>query len=130
MAIEEDLITLTSSIAGGRCYWGRAPQAVTVKPYMIMHRISGGGDYKMSGATGFGDSRFQFDIYGETYTAALAEMRALEALISGYSGELGDTNFQGIFTEGVADLTTEDPGAVSQLHRLSIDALIAHAPRP
>lgn len=119
--MEEQITTLLASVAGGRRFWGRAPQGVAL-PYIVLQRISGIRDNLMSGPSGYVQSRVQFDVYAATYNTARATARALVAAVSGHrSGTI-----QGIFIDAERDLSAADTGEVSHLFRVSIDAQIHH----
>lgn len=119
--MEEAITALLAGIAGGRRFWVRAPQG-TALPFVVMQRISGIRDYVNSGPSGYVESRVQFDIYADTYTAAQVEARALVSALSGHSGG----GVQGVFIDSERDLPASDTGEVSQLYRVSIDARVHH----
>lgn len=48
--------------------------------------------------------------------------------VSGFTGVVRSTRFQGIFIESVQDLPASDAGDVTQLYRISIDIMIHHTP--
>jgi len=129
--MEEALIALLASVAGGRRYWVNAPAklpdgSLLPKPYVVLNRITGFRDYAMKGATGFVESRVQCDVYGDTYTSAKTTARALVAALSGYRGTVGQTDIQGIMIDTERDLFTADAGDVQRLFRISIDIMIYH----
>lgn len=126
MAVEEALTALLAGVAGGRRYWGRAPQGDLPASFLILNRITGRRDYVMTGADGYVESRFQIDAYAASYTTAKTEARAAVAALSGYRGTTAGTRIMGIFIDGERDLPAADPGEVTHLHRVSIDAIIHH----
>lgn len=119
--MEEELTSLLASVAGGRRYWGRAPQG-TPYPNIVLSKIGGVPNYHMQGASGFVSSRVQIDIYDEKWTGAISVARAVKSLLSGYSG--GD--IQAIFVESERNLPAADAGEVTNLFRTSIDVTIHH----
>lgn len=119
--MEETITSLLASVAGGRRYWGRAPQG-TPYPNIVLSKIGGVPNYHMQGASGFVSSRVQIDIYAETYTATIATARAVKALLSGYSSD----DIQAIFIESERNLPAADAGEVTNLFRTSIDVTIHH----
>jgi|SRR5690606_3362344 len=119
--MEEQLRTLLSSVAGGRVYWGRAPQGAAY-PNVVLTVISGIRDYHMQGPSGYVESRVQADVYAESYGGAKSVARDIEAAVSGHS----DTNFQAIFIDGERDLPADDPGAVTNLYRVTLDLMVHH----
>lgn len=119
--MEEAITALLASVAGGRRYWGRAPQTVS-RPFLVLSRIDGVPNYVMQWASGYVASRVQIDAYADTYTAAKAAARAAIAVLSGYRG--GD--ILGIFVDSQRDLPAADAGEVNHLFRVSIDIMIHH----
>jgi phage protein D len=117
--MEEALTTLLASVAGGRRYWGRAPQTAA-RPFIVLTKITGLRDYQMSGPSGYVQNRVQCDCYGATYTEAKAAARALITAVSGHSGGV----IQGIFVDSERDLPTADAGDVNHLFRTSVDLMI------
>ncbi|MBK8772800.1 MAG: hypothetical protein IPM06_20550 [Rhizobiales bacterium] len=91
----------------------------------MLRRISGVRDYKLSGATGLVESRVQVDCYGSTYASAKAVARAVEAVLSGYSGTQGATTFDGIFLIAERDLIDDDESP-ADLHGVSLDFMVWH----
>lgn len=126
--MEEALVALLLSAAGlkalvsTRVYWGRKPQAVPAKPYIVLQRIDGIRDIHMQGASGYVASRVQADIYAETYTASKQTARALVTALMGRRAGI----FQGIFIDSERDLLATDAGEVTQLFRTSVDFIVHH----
>lgn len=119
--MEEQLIALLVNVAGGRRYWGRAPQSEPL-PFVVMNRIDGARNYTTRGPSGFVQSRVQLDCYAETYTEAKGVARAVRDDLSGVtSGEI-----QGIFIDAERDLPAADAGEATHLYRVSIDILVNH----
>lgn len=119
--MEQELTDLLAGVAGGRRHWVRAPQGVEL-PFIVMQRISGIRDYVNAGPSGYVQSRVQFDVYAGTYVTARSTAWSLVAAISGHSGG----TIQGVFVESERDLPASDTGEVSQLYRVSIDAIVHH----
>lgn len=126
MAVEEVLTSLLSGVASGRRYWGRAPQGVTVDDgaFLILNNIDKPRDYHMKGASGYVPGRFQIDVYAETFTAAKTATEAVVMALSGHSGTMAGTTIQAIFIDGPRSLPATDEGEVTNLYRLSLDALV------
>ena len=126
--MEEGLTQLLAGVAGGRRYWGRAPQgnSATDGPYLVLNRIGGPRDYHMQGASGYVRSRVQVDVYGETFGAVKSAARAVVTTLSGFRGGAAGTVFQAIFIDAERDLPASDPGEVTNLFRTSIDLMIHH----
>ena len=123
--MEETITTLLASVAGGRRYWTRAPQTA-VRPFIVLNRIDGIANYHYQGASGYVSSRVQIDCYADTYTAAKALARSVEALLSGHTGGI----IQAIFLESHRDLPAADAGDVTKLFRTSIDITVHHGETP
>lgn len=125
--MEEAITALLASVAGGRRYWVRAPAknsdgSLLSRPYVVIQRIDGLSDYTMAGPSGYVASRLQFDVYADSFGSSIATARALKETLSGYrSGAI-----QGVFIDSERNLPAADAGEVSQLFRISIDAIIHH----
>lgn len=120
--MEALLTSLLASVAGGRRYWVRKPQADPGKPYIIMQRATRLPSYHMQGASGYVFSRVQMDVYGDTFSSTKAASDAVKAALSGHVGGI----IQGIFLDGERDLPAADAGEVSSLFRISLDFTIHH----
>lgn len=126
--MEEALIALLlgsvplTTMTGTRIYWGRKPQAVALRPYIVLQRIDGDPTYHMTGASNYVASRVQADVYAETYTSSKQAARSLIATLSGYAGGI----FQGIFLDSQRDLPAADAGEVTTLFRTSVDFIAHH----
>lgn len=88
-----------SEIATG-VYWNTIPQG-QVGPVAVLFLISTVTDYHMEGPSGFVETRVQIDCRGrkDVPDEARRLARAIEALLSGYSGSVSTVRFQGIFKE-------------------------------
>jgi hypothetical protein len=129
--MEEALVSLLASVAGGRRYWGRKPQkrsdgGPVERPYVVLQRVTGLRDYHLQGPSGYVASRVQIDCYGDTYTSAKQTARSVIALVSGFHGTIAGTRIQGIFVDSERDLPAADAGEVKDLFRTSIDVFVHH----
>ena len=124
--MEEALTSLLSTVAGGRRYWVRAPQSLSTRPYIVMHRVSGNRDMSLKGPTRYVQSRVQVDIYDDSYSGAKTVARAVRDAVSGFSGTIGGVQIQRINVDSERDLPADDAGEITQLYRTSIDLLIHH----
>ena len=115
-----------AAVLSNRINWGRAPQKVLAKPYAVMQKISGLPDYHMRAPSGLVTSRIQFDVYSNTYETARSAADALIKLLSGFTGTVSGTKFQGVFLDGDRDLTAGDAGDVNILFRISLDFIFWH----
>ena len=125
--MEAALLSLLAPIASGRGYYVRAPQGEPY-PHLVLNRASLNPSYTMTGPNGFVQTRMQIDIYGNDWPSTFSTAQALRTLLSGFSGVIGATQFQGIFIDSVRDLPASDAGDVTQLYRISIDIMIHHSP--
>jgi hypothetical protein len=117
--MEQALTALLAPVAGGRRYWGRAPQNAS-RPFVIMNVVDGAPSYHMQGSSGYTPYRVQLDCYADTYTATAALASSVKALFSGYVGGL----IQAIFIESERNLPAADAGEVTTLFRTSIDITV------
>ena len=124
--MEEALTSILSGVAGGRRYWVRAPQSLSTRPYIVMHRVSGNRDYHLKSASGYVQSRVQLDIYDETYGGAKTVARAVRDAVSGLATTIGGVQIQRITVESERDLPVDDTGEITNLYRTSIDLMIHH----
>ena len=124
--MEEALTSILSGVAGGRRYWVRAPQSLSTRPYIVMHRVSGNRDYHLDGPSGYVQSRVQVDIYDKTYNGAKTVARAVRDAVSGFAGVLNGVQIQRIFIESERDLPADDVGEITNLYRTTIDLMIHH----
>lgn len=115
-----------AAIAGDRIAWGARPQGSAV-PAVTLSQISRVEDVTMDGPDRRYDSRVQADCRAETYAVALGLWRAVDAVLSGHSGETGDTIFQGVFADGAREL--HEMEAEPPLFRFSADFTIIHNPK-
>lgn len=104
MSMEGDLRTLIlasstiTDLIGQRLTWGLLPQSSTM-PCISAIKVSGSVEYHMQGASEPNADLVQIDIrdVNTTMARAMSIRDALLALLSGYRGTVGSTEFQGIF---------------------------------
>lgn len=119
MGLREVLTGLTEGLAGGRRYWGRAPQG-EARPFVVMNLVSGLRHYHNQGETALVQYRLQLDAYADTMLAASDLIDAAIAALSGYRGG----GISGVFFDAPRDLPTSDAGEVNEIVRISVDATI------
>lgn len=131
--MEEALIALilddggVTHLMGTSVWWGRAPQASTTYPRVVLRKVSGIPDYHLQGPSGLEMSRVQVDCYGATYTSAKASARAVRAVLSGYRGAVSGRRLQGGFIGAERDLPNEEDASGAQnLFAVSFDVTIWH----
>jgi hypothetical protein len=123
--MEEELRALllansgVSALVSSRIAWGERIQGTAV-PDILLTVISRPRDYHMTGASNPAEYRVQADCYGKTYASAKTVSRAVDALLSGYSGG----NFQAVFTGGERDLRSAGSNDADRLFGVSLDYLI------
>lgn len=128
--MEEALVTLLmgtaalAALVGNRINWVQAVQGCAV-PYVVLTRVSGTRDYKMTGPTGLVESRVQADCFGLTYASAKGVARKVEAALSGYSGAVGAVKFDGIFLATERDLFNDDESPAKRF-AVSLDFMVWH----
>lgn len=121
--MQEDLTALLlaaptiAALVDTRVHWGRLPATVQGRPYINMAVISDPRSYHFQGATGLRQTRVQFDIWAESATSAKDVAAAVEALLSGFRGVVGVTNFRGVFLDAERDLTGDTAGENVALFR-------------
>lgn len=109
--IEEALFTLLSTestisdICGTRIYPMFAEQEETL-PHIIYQQISGDRDHTFDGASGFTQSRYQFNCLATTYAGAKALFEAVRKFFDGYAGTVSGVEIQSnLFSNEIDDLT-------------------------
>ena len=88
-----------AALVGNRIQWDTLPQGQP-QGTISMSVISGVVDYHMTGASGFVQTRVQFDCRDATAAKARAIAEALEARLSGFRGVFQGYHFQGCFEVG------------------------------
>lgn len=87
--------TSLDALVGDRIYWDTVPQG-KASPVVVMYLISDAPDYHAVGPSGLVDSLVQIDCRGTTKASALAVARAVQNVLSGYSGTQGAVRFHPI----------------------------------
>lgn len=85
-----------TALVGQRIYWDGEPQGAD-RPCVVMYVVSGTPGYHMQGPDKIKPVRVQFDSQAVLSTEKWAVAEAVENLLSGYRGTVGDTYFSGIF---------------------------------
>ena len=116
--------TALAALVGTRINWVRSAQG-TLSPRVVIYKISGIRDMCFRGPTGYISTRVQVDCISTTYSSAKVTARAVETLISGYSGTTGGVNFQGIFLINERD-DFFDSDTPDKLFRTSLDFNVWH----
>ena len=87
------------ALVGNTIDWDATPQGYAF-PSIVMYVASGVTDYTMAGASGYVATRVQFDCRAKTAAQARAVANAVDAKLSGFSGEFSGYLFQGVFAAG------------------------------
>ncbi|MGV8951195.1 MAG: tail completion protein gp17 [Cypionkella sp.] len=120
-----------AALVGNRIQWDTLPQG-SPQPSIVMYVISGVTDYTMAGASGYVQTRVQFDCRGaktSTKSGAAAAREVAEALnkcLSGFRGEFGGYRFQGCFAQG--QRTRFDKDSASEWFTDSRDFILHWSP--
>lgn len=80
-------------------HWDTMVQGAPL-PNVVMFVVSGVTDYTMQGASGYVQTRVQFDARGNSAASARAVANALRDRLSGFSGLYSGFRFQGCFEQG------------------------------
>jgi hypothetical protein len=94
--------------------------------FVNLHVITAPRDYHSTGASGLRETRVQVDCWAETYAKAKGIARAVEAVVSGYSGTVGGVWFQGIFIDTERDDDTGNAGDGVTRYRTMLDLSVWH----
>jgi len=109
------------TLVGNRVHWDTLPQG-SIYPSIVMFTVSGVTDYTMAGASGYVQTRVQFDCRGATAAAAREVADALGDRLSGFRGVFQGFEFQGCFMQG--QRTRFDKDGATSWFTDSRDALI------
>lgn len=94
--------------------WGGLGQGEGL-PRIALYRVGATDDITLDGRSGWMRGRVQVDCYGETFAQAIGTSRAVQEILSGYSGG----PIWRAALEGIRDLTDEKGGETIQ--RVSLD---------
>ncbi|MES2218360.1 MAG: DUF3168 domain-containing protein [Pseudomonadota bacterium] len=87
MSIQTELITLFANIADGRVYPSIAPDN-PITPYIIYSRLTSVPQNDLDingGANQLTNTRYQIDVYAETYTEAQENLELIKTALLGWS---------------------------------------------
>ncbi len=113
--------------AGGisRIYPVLLPQGIKLAS-IVYTRISGAGDYKMEGVTGYSRPRYQIAAWAPTNDVAVTLANLIKDAIDGYSGVWGSganaVAIQGVFCADQREMYDD----IVQMHGAMRDYLIHH----
>lgn len=110
-----------------RVHWGRLPQGVSGRPYVILQVISGIPDNTNSGESGLEVSRLQVDGYGDSALTARDAAQAVTDVLRAFKGTVLGIRIQGGFVLNKRDFQTDAVAGSQKLFRRSIDIQIWHS---
>jgi len=91
-----------------RINWGVQPPGETARPNVNLHHVGGGRDYSLDGPRVWKRARVQVDTWADRSATAIDVWAAVEDLLSGFSGAVGDVAFSMVRLEG--DRSANDMG--------------------
>lgn len=131
----EDLRTLLladadlSGIVGSRVTWGSRPQGSAL-PAIVLHLIGGDKRYSLGSEAGPRSARVQVNCLAANYLSAITTFRAVADILSGYSGTVGTTYFQGILQDSEpSDLSEADGVTDQRTFGTSADFIVHYTPQ-
>ena len=110
-----------TALVGDRIHFVQAPQDVA-PPYLVFQKISDPPQHSHDGPLGLSNPRFQFSAFAETYSAAKQVVAAVQAVLDGYKGIMGDLYIGGAFRDDENDLERGTDG----LFGVAADYIIWH----
>ena len=87
------------ALVGTNLHWDTMVQGAPL-PNIVMFVVSGVTDYTMAGASGYVQTRVQFDARGTSAAQARSVANALRDRLSGFRGLYSGFRFQGCFEQG------------------------------
>lgn len=88
-----------SAAVSTRIYPIKLPQGVKLTS-IVYTRVSGQGDYKMEGPTGYTRPRYQIDAWAPTADAAVSLANFIKDALDGFTGAIG-SGANSVFVQGV-----------------------------
>ena len=132
--MEEDLAGLLRGDAGvaataaDRVYLTDLPQGSGV-PAVIVHVFHNEGEYDDRGPIGLASALAQIDCLAEKAVTARGLGRAVERLLSGFSGTAGETDFRAVYLDGTRDDREGGTNRPEYRFRRSLDFTVWHSAR-
>lgn len=112
-----------AAIVGDRVYPGRRLQG-SAFPSIVSTRISGQPLYVDEGRAGLLNARMQVDCWAQTYTDAKTLARAVDTLLSAFSGVFAGVNFSYIMLDEERDLNESGANQSEYLYRVAMDFIV------
>lgn len=111
LADENSISSLVTTGSTTRIAWNIIGQS-WADPNVVIYKVAGGvPGYTMEGSDGLVSTVVQINVRATTYASMIALRDAITALLSGYTGTKGDTEFLGIFHRSERQ-AAEKPGSV------------------
>ncbi len=132
--MEEDLVGLlrgdagVAAIAQARVYLTDLPQG-SGAPAVIVHVFHNEGEYDDRGPIGLASALAQIDCLAEKAVTARGLGRAVERLLSGFSGAAGTTDFRAVWLDGSRDDREGGTNRPEYRFRRSLDFTVWHSAR-
>jgi hypothetical protein len=127
MRIEQGIMQLLlaspalAGIVGDRIHYVKAPED-TVAPYLVINKISGPRDHTHDGGSGLANPRIQFSAFSFQYADCKAIIEALQDLMQGFSGVMGEVEVNGWFFDNETDNYEKD----TDLYQVTADYIGWH----
>lgn len=112
-----------AALCDDRIYWFERPQS-DATPGIVLHLISKPINYTYKGESSRKFSRVQCNLYDSTDMGIEALGKAFQSAVSGFKGNVGVTEFKGIFVEGWRESPDIGKTEEERLFRFSIDLKI------
>lgn len=94
------------------------------RPYVVYFLVSSPEERTIDGASGIVRSRYQFDVYADTFGDARAGYHALRSALNDWTGTLDGTTVLGSYKETDSDLVERD--VTPKLFRTTVDFILTH----
>ena len=114
-----------AAMVGARVYPNIRPQASPL-PALVLTVVSGRRDYHTRGVGTLKTRRVQVDVFASTAQDAEDLSNATEEALSGFSGVVGGTRFQGVFLDAERDGFEPAQEEGSAVYRRILDFMISY----
>lgn len=111
-----------TALVGTCVNFGTHPQGQPM-PAIVLNTISDIGGYLIAEPDGMSEARIQVDCYAGTYGVAKLLSRAVNAALSGYSGN----GIQGVFRAGSRDSREGGSNEADRPYRVSLDFTVTYS---
>jgi len=131
MIIETALVTYllaqstVTALVGDRIDLGIAKQT-TIKPYVVISKISGVREHSHDGESGLAHPRLQISVFANSYGSAKQVTEAIRGVLDCYTGTMGGEGgvvVQAVFLEDETDFYE---GEATNIYQVATDYIIWH----